>query len=386
MKKRIYIWSSVLAVLALFWLGGKALQAQKNLVTLEVRDADVRSVLRKIQWQTWETIVVHKDVKGKVTLNVHKVPLEEVLGIISDQTSLRITAVYPIFSKGRVYTNLRKLARGDIFRDTAGWTNFSMVGGGGGFGGGRGGGPGGGGFGGGGFGGGLLPQNSPVTLNVSAKDLGFATLALSRHANAQVISEDGATGLLTLNLDQVPFLEAVEKVAKANGRKAEVFYSVQADQDRLAGFGGFGDDGGGFGRRGGGDGEGRRGTNEFGGRGRFGGEGDTNRQARLEARNDERELQRLRFEEIRQATMTPQQQAQEKERQQQFEQMRDMTPEQRQQAMQNNPQFAQERARMENRANTAFKNSTPEQRVERARRSLEARKRREQQQQGQGGR
>ena len=48
-KKRIYLWSSILAVLALFWLGGKAWQAHKNLVTLDVRDADVRDVLKKIE-------------------------------------------------------------------------------------------------------------------------------------------------------------------------------------------------------------------------------------------------------------------------------------------------------------------------------------------------
>jgi hypothetical protein len=360
-KKRIYLWSSVLAVLALFWLGGKALQAHKNLVTLDVRDADVRDVLKKIQWQTWETIVVHKDVKGKVTFNVVKSPLEEVLRIISDQTSLRISAVYPIYSKGSAYVNLRKLARGDIYKDTAGWTNFSMVGDGrGGFGGGPGG----------GFGGdGLFPQQSPVTLNLAAKDLDFATLALSRRANAQVIVENGVTGkLISLKLEDVPFLTAVEKVAKASGLKAEVFYSVQADQERFAGFGGFDDDRGG--RRGGG-------TNDFGGR--FGrGERDTNWMSRA----DERDLQRQREMEARLATMTAQEQAKAAEERQKMEELRNLPEEQRRQAfeqLRNNPQ---NQARMENRMNSAFKNATPEQRVERARRALEARKRREAQQGG----
>ena len=370
-KKRIYLWSSILAVLALFWLGGKAWQAHKNLVTLDVRDADVRDVLKKIEWQTWETIVVHKDVKGKVTLNVVKVPLEEVLGIITDQTSVRITAVYPIYSKGSAYVNLRKLARGDIYRDTAGWTNFSMAGnnggGRGGFGGGRGG-PGGGGGGPGGFGGGLMAQNSPMTLNLAAKDLDFATLALARHANAQVITEDGAhAGLISLKLDEVPFLSAVEKVAKASGLKAEVFYSVQADQDRFAGFGGFGDDGGGGGRRGGG-------TNDFGGRGRF---GDTNWQARAESRNDERELARQREMEARLATMAPEEQAKAKEQQQKFEDIRNLPDDQRRQAfeqMRNDPQM---QARGENRRVSYLNNSTPEQRVDRYRSQLERRARRD---------
>ncbi len=197
MKRRIYIWASLLAVILLGWGGYRAYRAHQNLVTLDVRDADVRDVVRKCQWQTWETIVVHKDVKGKVTLNVRGVPLEEVLGIIGEQTSSRSMAVYPIYSKNNSIVNLRKLARGDIYRDTAGWTNFSLLGAGGG---GRGG-PGGrgGGFGGpfGGFGDTVRSQNSLVNLNISAKDVGFAALALARYSNAQVVPEDGADGLIT---------------------------------------------------------------------------------------------------------------------------------------------------------------------------------------------
>jgi hypothetical protein len=372
-KKRIYIWSSVLAVLALFWLGAKAMQAHKNLVTLDVRDADVRDVLKKIQWQTWETFVVHKKVEGKVTILVNKVPLEEVLGIITDQTSLRISAVYPIYSKSSTYVNLRKLARGDIYRDTAGWTNFNMEGNRGGFGGGRGGGPGGGP---GGFGGGLAPQDSPVTLNVAAKDLGFATLALSRHSSAQVVPEDGATSLVTVKLDQVPFIDAVKKVAKASGRKADVFYSVQARPEEFAGFGrDFGDEGGGgFGRRGG--------TNDFG---RFGrGERDTN----WMSRTDEREMQRQREMEARLATMTPQEQAKAEEQRQKFEEIRNLPEDQRRQAfeqMRNDPANQQ---RFENRRVSYLNNSSPDQRVDRYRSQLERRARREQggQTGGRGGR
>ena len=96
----MYIWGSVLLLMLLSWAGYRAYQAHRNLVTLDVRDADVRDVVRKIEWQTWETIVVNNDVKGKVTLNVRLMPLEEVLGIIADQTSSRFLALYPVFSKG----------------------------------------------------------------------------------------------------------------------------------------------------------------------------------------------------------------------------------------------------------------------------------------------
>ena len=334
----------MLAAIALAWLGHRAWLAHQNLVTLDVRNADVRDVIRKCEWQTWETIVVHKDVKGKVTLNVTKVPLEEVLGIIGEQTSTRATAVYPIFSKSSSFVNLRKLARGDIFRDTAGWTNFSMMGGGGG--GGRGGR---GGFG--GFADTVRSQNSLVSLNLSAKDLSFAALALARYSNAQIVPEDGASALITVSLKQVPFTEAIAKVAKEAHRKWDVFYSVQAQPE--------------FGR---GEDDGSRGF-------RNPDDSETNRQARAEefATFREREF------EARLATMAPEEQAKAKEEQKKMEEMRNMSPEERQQAFQqmaNNPQNQQ---RFENRGNNAFKNSTPEQRVDRTRRFIEMRQRRQRQ-------
>ncbi len=359
MKRRIYIWSSVLGAIVLAWLAHRAYLAHQNLVTLDVRDADVRDVIRKCEWQTWETIVVHKDVKGKVTLNVNKVPLEEVLGIIGDQTSARVTAVYPIFSKNSSFVNLRKLARGDIYRDTAGWTNFTMIGGGGrgggGPGGGRGGGPGGG-FG--GFADTARGQNSLVTLQMSAKDLSFASLALARWSNAQVVPEDGANALITVSLKQVPFTKAVAKVAKEAHRKWDVFYTLQAQPDFFAGRGP--DDGGGFGGRRGGFGRGD-GTNQV---------DFTNRFAQF---SEERDAQREREMEARLATMTPAEQAKAKEDQQKFEEIRNMPPEERQKAfeqMRNDPKNQQ---RFDNRRVNYLNNSTPEQRLDRSRSILERR-------------
>lgn len=363
-KRRIYIWSSILAVVVAAWIGNKAWQASKNLVTLDVRDADVRDVLKKVQRQTWETIVVHKDVKGKVTLNVVKVPLEEVLGIISEQTSTRISAVYPIYSKSSSFVNLRKLARGDVYRETAGWTNFTMIGGGGG--GGRGG-PGGfGGRGGGGFGGfgEIVSQDTPVTLNVAAKDVGFAALALARRGNVQVVPEDGAATLVTVNLSDVPFAKAVSRVAKAADMKSDVFYSVQAMPDFFADRGERDDRDEGEGRFGG---RRRGGTNdnEFG----FRRGDDTNWQARAEARQDERDAQRQREMEARLATMTPEEQKKEKEDREKIEAIRNLPPEQQRQAFQ---EFANSRAQQfQNRMNNSFKHAKPEQRVERARRMAE---------------
>jgi hypothetical protein len=214
----------------------------------------------------------------------------------------------------------------------------------------------------GGFGDTARSQNSLVTLNVPGKDLSFAVLALARWSQAQVVPEDGATAIITLSLSQVPFRDAVAKVAKQANRKWDVFYTLQARPD--------------FFGRGDGEDRGGRGGPEGGfGRNRRGDENDTNRQARM----DERALERQIETEARLATMTPEEQAKAKEEQQKFEEIRNLPPEQREERfreMANNPQFRQ---RSESQMNARFKNSTPDQRVERSRRMDEMRKRRQQQ-------
>ena len=362
----MYIWISVLVALGLAWGGRKVYLAKKNLVYLNVRNMDVREVVKKIEWQTWEMIVVNKDVRGNVTLSVNGVPLEEVLGIIGEQTSSRASAVYPIFSESKSFVNIRKIARGEITHTTGGWTNFVVAsdrgvrgGRGGGFGG-----PGGPG----GFGGldGMKTQDSPVTLHVSAKDLGFAALALSRAAQAQVVPEDGADALVSVQLSDVPLTEAVAKVAKQAKRKWDVFYTLQDSPDFFA-RGDFEDGGGerreGFGRRFREGGE----TNSF----------DTNRWAEM---REQREAGREREMEARLATMTPEEKVKAEEQRAQFEQMRNASPEQRREMfeqMRNNPEMRQ---RMENRSISYLNNSTPEQRAERGRQQMERRARRQQQQ------
>ena len=388
----MFIWVGVLVAIALAWGGRKAYLASKNLVTLDVYEEDVRSVVRKIQWQTWETIVVNNDVKGKVTLNVRGVPMEEVLGVIGDQTSARVSAVYPIYSSGKSFVNLRKLARGEATHETVGWTNFFVWnnrgdrdggdrGGRGGRGGPGGGGPGGGfgGFGGGpggpmGFDG-LTAQDAPVTLNVVAKDLPFAATALSRASRSQVVLEDGADAIVSVQMTEKPLVDVVGKVANQAKRKWDVFYTLQARPDFFARD--FDDGDRERGDRG--DGEGRR---------RFGRDSETNRfdTNRWAEMRERREAGMEREREMRLATMTPEEQAKAEEQRQQFENLRNATPEQRQQffdQMRNNPE---NRQRFENRRTSYVNNSTPDQRAERARQTLERRARRQQQGQSRSGR
>jgi len=198
----------------LLWAGWLAYRAQSNLVTLDVRNMDVRRVVSKIQWQTWERIIVNNDVSGKVTLKVKKVPLEAVLHIVAMQTSSRWTALYPIYSTGKSVGTFKKAVRGDLPPSEGGWTNLFNTSAW------RRGGMG-------GFANNARAANKLVSTQIEGKDLGFATLALSRFTQAQVVVEDGAEGFIDLKLEEVPFSEAVAQVARKARRNWDLFYTLQ---------------------------------------------------------------------------------------------------------------------------------------------------------------
>src|SRR3954471_11562191 len=101
MKKNIFKVTGTIVLLILLWGTYAAIRAHSNLVTLDVHNADVRDVIRKVEWQTWESIFVQKEVEGKITLKVHKIPLDEVLNLISEQCNSRWTAMYPLYSTGK---------------------------------------------------------------------------------------------------------------------------------------------------------------------------------------------------------------------------------------------------------------------------------------------
>jgi len=357
-KRRILFWGIVLGVALMSWGGYLAWRAHNNLVTLDVHYMDVRQVASKIEWQTWERILVHKEVQGKVTLNVHNAPLEEVLNIIAEQTSARWSALYPLYTKGDSLVEFKQVARGDRAVEGSRWTNFYQ-----GRFGGRGGGPGG--PGGGMFGENLRNDTRVIDLQLDHKDLTFAALALSRVSQAHVVPENGTAGMISTHLARVPYSKAVASVAKQVNRKWDQFFTLQPN--------GFGRD---FAR----DGEGgRRDRGDFGGR-RFG-TNDTNRvddPAFAESRREQFEAQRQIQFEAQLATMTPEEQKKAKEQQQEMEQLRNMTPEERQQKFQEMMSRPEVQQRMQQRMMGGVMNTTPEQRVERAQRRAQWQQRRTQ--------
>ncbi|MBI5384174.1 MAG: hypothetical protein HZA90_05750 [Verrucomicrobia bacterium] len=185
-----------------------ALRARSNLVSLEVRDADVRQVVRQIEWQTWEDIHVAPEVKGRVTLNVKKAPLEDVLRIIGQQTLSRSMTVYPLYSSGASLRQLEQVVRGALPVTQSRWKawqnhafpDFGR------------------------FANALRDQNQLVNAQFQGKDTEFAALALSRFSRAQVVPEDGITRTVSLKITQATVPDAVAQVAKQVHRKWTVFY------------------------------------------------------------------------------------------------------------------------------------------------------------------
>jgi hypothetical protein len=346
-----------------------------DLVTLNVRNMEVRQVVKKIESQTRASILVHSNVQGRVTLNVRRMPLEDVLEIVGEQTFARWSSLYPLYSNGKSLSRLEMSLRGEMDPAQNGWTNLlgrsfgrdGFRGGPGGFGGGPGG------FGGGGpFGDPGRGSNQLVSLLIEGKDVQFASLALNRFALAHIVPEDGASGIVTLRLKQAKIPVAVSQLAKKAHLSWTRLYT-------LTGFGGF-----------------DRGRPEFASRGPGRGEGgpDDGDRRRSDWENmtseerDERRKQRETLEEELKQTLPAEEQAKLAEQQQQREQLRqelsNMTPEQRME------RFSQMRGpngsggrdqRMVNNIN----NTTPEQRVDRYRRMEERRQRWQQQGGGQGG-
>src|SRR5687768_810005 len=118
-RSRIFLALACSAIL--FWGGYRVYRARANLVTLHVRNMEIRRVISKLEWQTWERILVNREVGGRVTLDVDNVPLDEVLNIIGLQTDARWTRLYPIYLTAKAVVDFKKVVRGDMPIAGSGW-------------------------------------------------------------------------------------------------------------------------------------------------------------------------------------------------------------------------------------------------------------------------
>lgn len=225
-RNQIILLAVLLAAGVAGYFGWAAWRADRNLVTLDVRNMDVHEVIAMLQRQTWESIYADKNVQGKVTLRVRGVPLDEVLRMIGDQTFSRPLVLFAVYSSGSSLEKLEESVRGEADAAKNGWTNLAsavrgvpmggpgmmMVG-----------------MGPGGNPLGAMADNSdqPVSLEIRSKELSFAALAFQRFAQARVVAEDGANETVTLVLNKVPVGKAVAQLASKVNRQSKKIFVLQ---------------------------------------------------------------------------------------------------------------------------------------------------------------
>jgi hypothetical protein len=224
-RKRVLL--TVLLLVATVWLIDKGYCIYHQLVTLDVRNMPMRDVMRTLERQTWTTIYVHKDLKTKLTIKVHRMSLEKVLGLICAQANrAEWNLIYPIYSSPAIADTIRQWFCGEIIGDAPGWTNFtsspSVIAG--------------------IYVRGMRPPPSrppTITLQLTSADPVFAataitatTLALQRHA--QVIPEDSATEKVQLKLRACELRRAVAAFAHQLKRNWTHFYVLTPSSFREA--------------------------------------------------------------------------------------------------------------------------------------------------------
>jgi hypothetical protein len=322
---KILLGAFVLGTVVFAYFG---IRAHRNLVTLHVRDMELRDVVRKIEWQTWEKIYLNKEASGKVTLNVDSVPLESVLPIIAEQTSTRFNTYYPLYFSSKSLGNLKRVLAGEMRSEEAGWKalrggSFMMAGI---------------------FGATVQNQNSLVTLKLENKEVDAAALALSRFSQARVVPQDGMVAKINLQLADASIAEAVEQVAKQARCRWTKLYALQ-------GWGRGGD----F-RRGGETARNEISTNST---------NTANDEERWRERRAETEADRQKRREAQLAAMSPEEKLRFEEMRKRMEEMRNLSPEERRKRFGEMASRPENQERMQNRMLQGLRNSAPEQRVER---------------------
>lgn len=256
MSRRTLLITSAL-ILVVAYTGRLAWRAHLNIVTLDVHNMPVQDVVRKIRWQTWESITVHKDLTNRVTLSVEDQPLEGVLALVAEQVSGRFSVAYPLYTTRAKLALAKRVASGEVPPPQLGWTNWNarpnfaamaarMAAGEAGAGGApadpaggaaAGAQPGGGGFAG-GFGGGRgggfgMMNDTPttaakVTLDIKGETPAEAASEFRRFGRVKVVPEDGTFRTVQLSIQDAPMDAAVDQLAKWVNRKWAKIYALEA--------------------------------------------------------------------------------------------------------------------------------------------------------------
>lgn len=124
--KHLFLVLAVLLAAGGLWFARAAWRAHRQLVTLDIPNATLAVVLRKIEWQVWEKIRTEESLAGvHVTLHAKDTPLPEVLDRLGAQAGARWNTLYAVYRGKPALRALDSALKGDGKLDPAGWTRIA---------------------------------------------------------------------------------------------------------------------------------------------------------------------------------------------------------------------------------------------------------------------
>src|SRR5688572_22132752 len=112
MNKRYLLGIVVILLIAgVAWIGRSVYRARNNLVTLDVYNAPLASVIKQLERQTREPILVGKGVEAKVTLAVKNLPLDEALDQLARQIGANWSKWHAVHGSDRALSQLATALR-----------------------------------------------------------------------------------------------------------------------------------------------------------------------------------------------------------------------------------------------------------------------------------
>jgi hypothetical protein len=107
------------------WTVRVAWRVHRQLVTLDVRNAPLAQVLRKIEWQTWKKIRAENSLDARITLHVTDKPLQYVLDRLAEQAGARWSTVYAVYQSAPALKALETALQSDGKLEPVGWTKIA---------------------------------------------------------------------------------------------------------------------------------------------------------------------------------------------------------------------------------------------------------------------
>ncbi len=125
MKKILLISAAIVVVAGLGWTGRAMYRAHKNIVSIDAYNTPLADVVKQLQRQTREPILLGKDLQAKVTLSVKDVPLTEALDKLSQAAGLNWSKWHAVHDSKPALDRLETALRNRTKIDEVGWTNVA---------------------------------------------------------------------------------------------------------------------------------------------------------------------------------------------------------------------------------------------------------------------